>query len=442
MTTQTRLALTLACVELLGLAPLAGQTDSLVVRETARPCANMRQRPDPDARVKACLPPATRVLEIGVAPFWRKVRLADWRTGWVSKQALEQVTRAAPATPLGVSPTTPVTPPATVLPTDDHWLEVHVVDVGQGDGIWIHTPDDGLPDNGIFDGRNIVIDGGPDGSDGRNQIYHYLQPQAPEGAIIDALIVTHPHDDHYPGAQSILRHYQVRDYYDPGYPSRSSKYLSFRRDVAAERADGQHIVQHIGRAQFGQPDWGRELQVRFLYAYDSTAALGSGNTRVNNASVVLRIVYGTQSFLFMGDAEGKERANRPDAARYVERWLLDSVAPADLMSTVLKVAHHGSETSSTLPFIRAVDPRVVIVASGRRKYGPRFLPDSSTLRRYCDQSAGIRIYRTDQDDAAEGRTAATDADGDHILIRTNGTVLLVDALSAGTRVTPTACDVN
>jgi competence protein ComEC len=435
---MTRLAATLACAALLGAPPLVGQNDSLTVRETVRPCAKVRQRPDPDAGSKACLAPGTRVVGIGVVPFWRKVRLSDGRTGWVAKQALAE----APAGTVGVARSGAAdSAPAIPAAADDRWLEVHVVDVGQGDGIWIHTADDGIPGNGVFEGRNIIIDGGPDASDGRNELLHYLQRQAPDGAFIDALIVTHPHDDHYPGAQAILRHYQVRDYYDPGYPSSSSKYLSFRAVVAAERADGRAIVQHIGRAHFGQPDWGRELQVQFLYAYDSTADLGSGNTKVNNASIVLRIGYGTQSFLFMGDAEGKERAAAPDAARYVERWLLDSVGPG-LKSTVLKIAHHGSETSSTLPFIRAVNPRVVVVASGRRQYGPRFLPDASTLRRYCDHDPAIRIYRTDENDAAEHRTTANDADGDHVVLRTNGTVLLVDAFSAGTPVTPTACEAN
>lgn len=428
-----RLAAALACMALLPSAPLAGQDDSLVVRESAQPCARARQRPDPDARSKACLAPGTRVAGIGVAPFWRKVRLPDGRTGWLPKRALERVTVAVAVTP-GDSVPRP--------PEEDRWLEVHVVDVGQGDAVWIHTPDDGIPGNGIYEGRNIIIDGGPDGSDGRNQLLRYLRERAPDGAIIDALIVTHPHDDHYPGALGVLRHYQVREYYDAGYPSRSAKYLAFRRAVAAESAEGRAIVQRIGRVRFGRPDWGRELEVQLLYAYDSTAALGSGSTRENNASIVLRLVYGTQSFLFMGDAEGKQRAQRPDSARYVERWLLDSVGPAGLKSTVLKVAHHGSETSSTLPFIRAVDPRVVVVASGRRKYGPRFLPDPSTLRRYCDHNPAIRIYRTDENDAAERRTAATDADGDHVLIRTNGTALLVDAYSAGARVTPTTCQAN
>lgn len=442
VTPVTRLAAVLAWAAWLAPPPLAGQTDSLAVRETARPCARVRQRPARDARWKACLAPGTRVAGIGVAPFWRKVRLVDGRTGWVAKQALEEIHDTTPAArPAAAVAATP-SASAITLATNDRWLEVHVVDVGQGDGIWIHTPDDGIPGNGMFEGRSIIIDGGPDGSDGRNELLRYLRSHAPEGAIIDALIVTHPHDDHYPGALGILRHYQVREYLDPGYPSAGSEYLSFRRAVAAESADGRAIVQRIGRAQFGRPDWGRELEARFLYAYDSAAALGSGNTRVNNASIVLRIAYGTQSFLFMGDAEGKDRADAAVSASYVERWLLDSVGAAGLASTILKVAHHGSETSSTLPFIRAVDPRVVVVASGRRRYGPHFLPDASTLRRYCDHNAAIRIYRTDENDAAERRTAATDADGDHVVIRTNGAVLLVDAYSAGARVTPTTCEAN
>ena len=65
--------------------------------------------------------------------------------------------------------------------------------------------------------------------------------------------------------------------------------------------------------------------------------------------------------------------------------------------------------------------------------------DASTLRRYCAHGAGTRIYRTDQDDDTEGRTTANDADGDHVVIRTNGRVTTVEAYSAGRRITQTAC---
>jgi beta-lactamase superfamily II metal-dependent hydrolase len=199
-------------------------------------------------------------------------------------------------------------------------------------------------------------------------------------------------------------------------------------------------VKHIGRASLGTPDWGSELQVRFLSVWPgASAGLGSGNTVENNASIVLRIQYGSQSILLMGDAEGKDREDDGSTARYVEKLLLEASGPGSLRSTVLKIAHHGSETSSTMPFIAAVDPDYVIVSSGRRKYGTRYLPDASTLKRYCDHKPATRIYRTDQDDEAEGRTGATDGDGDHIVIRTNGTTTTVEAYSAGTRITQTAC---
>jgi hypothetical protein len=210
--------------------------------------------------------------------------------------------------------------------------------------------------------------------------------------------------------------------------------------VAAESAGGQPVIQHIGRASFGTPGWGSELDIRFLYAYPGVSdGLGSGSTLENNAGIVLRIAYGTQSILLMGDAEGKEREDAATPAQYAEKWLLDSVGAADLKSTVLKIAHHGSETSSTTPFIEAVDPDYVIVSSGRRKYGGRFLPDATTLQRYCTHKASTRIYRTDQDDAAEGRTAATDADGDHVIIRTNGKLTTIEAFSGGQAISQTSC---
>jgi competence protein ComEC len=415
---------------ILSLAPicvLAGQEPvRLTVRADARPCLNIRARPESDARAFECLLPGTTIEAVGTAPYWRQVRLADQRIGWAAKKFLDMT--ATPA----------VAPSRT--DRDDAWLEVHVVDVGQGDGIWIHTFDDNIPGNGRYEGYNVIIDGGPDALDAKNQLLRYVLEKAHERAVIDALVISHPHDDHYPGAEGILRHFEVREFYDPGYPKEGARWERFRALVNRERFRGGSIVQHVGRANFGTPDWGSELRVHFLYAYPGRASgLGRGNTLENNASIVLRLEYGSQSILFMGDAEGKDRADRPDAPKYAERFLLDSVGSAGLRSTVLKLAHHGSETSSTVPFIEAVDPDHVIVSSGRKSYGGTFLPDASTLARYCDHKATTLIYRTDQDDALEGRTTATDADGDGIIVRTNGQETFIEAHSAGSRITPTAC---
>jgi competence protein ComEC len=416
---------------LLAFAPVvalvAQEPVQFTVREDLAACLKVRARPESSAPSFICLDPGTPVEAVGVAPYWRQIRLQDGRTGWAAKRFLE--ISAAPAVV-----------PTTSHDRDDAWLEIHVVDVGQGDGIWIHTFDDNIPGNGRYEGYNIIVDGGPDASDAKNELLRYVMEKAHERAAIDALIITHPHDDHYPGAEGILRHFEVREFYDSGFNKEGPKWAGFLGRVRVERFEGSRILERVGRDRFGNPDWGSELQVRFLYAYPGDRDdLGSGNTLENNASIVFRIEYGNQSILFMGDAEGKDRASPPDTPKYAERFLLDSLGAAALRSTVLKIAHHGSETSSTLPFIAAVDPDYVVVSSGRKSYSGRYLPDQTTLQRYCDHKPGTRIYRTDQDDETEGRTIANDADGDHIVISTNGRETRIQPYSAGNPITPTAC---
>ena len=408
---------------------LAQAPVQFAVSDDVSSCLVVRARPQSSAPSIACLNPGTQVQAVGTAPYWRQIRLTSGNTGWAAKKFLEIV--AAPS----VAPATE--------DRDDAWLEVHVVDVGQGDGIWIHTFDDNIPGNGRYEGYNIIVDGGP--RDPTRPLLRYVLDQAHERAVIDALIISHPHDDHYHGAEGILNHFDVREFYDSGILN-GRDWDRFRHLVDLERFEGRPITQHVGRSTFGTPSWGSELQVSFLYAdpgqRDGLGSAGTG-TRINNASIVFRLQYGSQSILFMGDLEGKERDAPPSEVKYAERLLLDSVDFTALRSTVLKVAHHGSETSSTNRFIDAVDPRYVVVSSGRRPYGRqpniRFLPDKATLQRYCDHSDSTLIYRTDQDDEAERRTAMTDADGDHIVISMNGKETRIQAFSAGNPITPTAC---
>src|SRR6185436_597907 len=148
-------------------------------------------------------------------------------------------------------------------------------------------------------------------------------------------------------------------------------WASFMSDVQTTKLEGQTATLHMGRANFGALDWGRELQVEVLYAYPGQpTGVGSGNTVENNASSVLKLTYVQHSLLFMGDAEGKDRGDAPDTPKFAEEILLHD--PAKLKATVLKIAHHGSETSSSLPFINAVDPDYVVVMSGRKSFGGTF----------------------------------------------------------------------
>ena len=401
-------------------------SQSYVVRDSVTNCVNVRIDHDDGASSIACLIAGTAVTVVDVVPYWREITFGDSR-GWIAKKFIE------PAA-------TPPVAPDTSIPADA-FLEIHFVDVGQGDAIWIQTHDDGIDGNGRFEGHSIVIDGGPYSSDIENPFRGYIEDVGHHGAVIEALIVTHPHSDHYRGAETISRHFDIQHYYDPGYPSNKSGYLSFLAamqgtDSAAPRAE----TVHIGLDNFGVLDWGRELDAEFLYAWPgSNQGLGSGSTAENNASIVLRLQYGEHTFLFMGDAEGKDRGDSASTPRYVEKILLNN-PPDRLKATVLKIAHHGSETSSTIPFIQAVDPEIVVVQSGRHAFGGTFLPDSSTLERYCLHNSNIRIYRTDQNDEAAGLLGRDALDNDHIVIRSNGVgAPTVTAMDGGTAIQIEAC---
>jgi competence protein ComEC len=406
----------LASVLILIIVSAALHAQTATIRSES--CVYLRAAPRQTAKKLDCLSPGTTVSILGSAPYWRRVSDGD-QQGWIAKKYLE----AASGTPV----------------TEDQWLEVHIVDVGQGDGIWIRTPDDGVANN-RYEGRNIVIDGGPDASDQNNAFFAYLQRFAHPDAVIDTMIVTHPHTDHYKGARSLLAHYDVRAIYDPGYPKQGPDYQSFLQLAQAE----PNAAVMIGQDNFAPLAWGDELEAEILYAYGANADLGSkANTKENNASIVLHLKYGELVFLFMGDAEGKERDSDPATPKYIEAYLLAN-HPTHLKANVLKIGHHGSETSSTLPFIEAVDPAVVLVSSGRKNFGsaarPVFLPDETTLARYCCHNPATRIYRTDQDDEAEGHTPSSDTDGDHIILRTNGRELIVMAHSNGLPITIDSCE--
>jgi competence protein ComEC len=394
--------------------------ESNLYRVNTNNCLHLRASPNKSAPIQGCLPPGTLVSVLGSIPYWREVHADGYADGWAAKKFLE------PAAPSVGGEDLTITIPS------DAWLEIHFVDVGQGDAIWIHTHDDSKDGNGKFEGYNIVIDGGPYSADPKNKLLSYLEGKGHHGANIDALIVTHPHNDHFNGAETISRHFHVRDYYDPGYPQTKKSYQEFIAALQGANGEGPRAERlHMGRSQFGTLDWGKELTVEVLYAWPGNpTGLGSANTRINNASIVLRVQYGKHIFLFMGDAEGKAR-NGSSETKYVEKILLESVGPAKLKSTVLKIAHHGSDTSSSLPFIRSVDPDIVVVLSGRKNFQGTFIPDKTTLERYCCHNSKIRIYRTDQNDEEDGLSEAQAADGDHIVIRTNGEELKVQALQGG-----------
>jgi beta-lactamase superfamily II metal-dependent hydrolase len=312
--------------------------------------------------------------------------------------------------------------------TGDPYLRVSFIDVGQGDAIWIKGPDreNGMP------GGNIIIDGGPDRGN-RNRLIKYLQAKAyglAPGAVIDCVVATHPHDDHYPGLLDVLAQYQVAQIVDSGYPKErttptgaASQFELFRRAALAERVEGRpsRFIE-LRQTTDRQLECGN-LQARIIHADSADLKdMGAGNTRENNASTVLQLKFGSFTFLFMGDAEGKERGDSATASRFVERLLLERAKsePDLLRADVLKVGHHGSETGSTLEFIRAVRPAVIVIMSGRKPFNGTFIPDRSVLDRYRQENPRLVVLRTDESDAQERRDTTDDQDGDDVYMYTDG----------------------
>lgn len=241
-------------------------------------------------------------------------------------------------------------------------LEIHAIDVGQGDAYAIHTPD----------GRWILVDAGPRTERfdaGRARVVPFLLAHGVRR--LDALVLTHPDVDHIGGAPAVLDAFAVGTVVDPGLAAGKDLYLGLldqarRRDVSWIAARRGHVVR-IG-----------EVALHFLYP--DSASL-DGTVEANQVSVAFRLEYRKFRGLFLGDLPAE-----------VERELARAGAD-DLRAEFLKVAHHGSRTSTSDALLTAATPSVAVISVGRRnRYGH---PDPAVLERL--RSRDIRILRTDRD---------------------------------------------
>ena len=256
-------------------------------------------------------------------------------------------------------------------------MELHVLDVGQGDALALRTPR----------GRWILVDAGrrwEGGDAGRRTVVPYVRRFGGEVAVF---VLSHAHDDHAGGAASVVAALAPSRWWEPAFISTSATY---RGALQALRTKGVawHRVRPSDRWRLD----GLEMTV---LAPDS--AWTASQKDVNETSVVLRVAYGHVAFLLMGDAESAE-----------ERWLVDNTDPELLRADVLKVGHHGSKTSSTIPLVDAVRPRLGVISVGAdNQYGH---PSPETLALFGD--LGIPLLRTDR----EG-TFVVESDGREVVVR-------------------------
>jgi DNA internalization-related competence protein ComEC/Rec2 len=244
------------------------------------------------------------------------------------------------------------TPTQTPLTVPTNLLKVHFIDVGQGDAILIQTPA----------GQNMLVDAGE--NDQGDVVVNYLIAQGVKE--LDIVVGTHPHSDHIGGLDTVINHFPVKYIY---MPKATNNTESFRDVLTAVKNKGLKIS--TAKAGVVLPLEG--VDCRFI------APVKDSYEELNNYSGVIRLDYGSQSFLLTGDAGTESEA----------QMLSSGIA---IKSTVLKVGHHGSSTSTSTKFLKAVAPQYAVIMVGRDN--PYNHPHNQTLTKLTE--TGIKIYRTDQ----------------------------------------------
>lgn len=228
-------------------------------------------------------------------------------------------------------------------------LEVHFIDVGQGDAILVKTP-----------GKNILIDAGWRG----DTVVNYLRSEGVES--LDLVIGTHPHADHIGGLINVMEQISVREVFDPGVVHTTKTFEDYLTVI-----DQKNIIFTEGRTGL-ERDIGGGAVLEIIHPSSPS------EDHLNNASIVARVAFGQISFLFTGDAEKEAEGEILNRGYNPE-------------STILKVGHHGSSTSTTQAFLRAVNPEAAVIMCGEdNQYGH---PHEETVDRLT--AAGVDIYRTD-----------------------------------------------
>lgn len=242
----------------------------------------------------------------------------------------------------------PLLQPESQLPEGSSF-QVHFIDVGQADAALI-----------LCDDMAMLIDGG--NSADSDLIYTYLKKHNVKH--LDYIVSTHPHEDHVGGLSGALQYATVGIAYSP-VTSFSTKAFNNFKSALSQQGVTLSVPSVGTRFDLGS-------------ATCQILAVNTETADTNNTSIVLRIVYGETSFLFTGDAETP-----------VEQLLVNN--GFELKSTVLKVGHHGSYSSTSYVFLREVMPEYAVIPVGKdNDYGH---PHDIVLSRLRD--ADVTLYRSD-----------------------------------------------
>ncbi|WP_163529515.1 ComEC/Rec2 family competence protein [Halobacillus ihumii] len=236
-------------------------------------------------------------------------------------------------------------------------LQVHFIDVGQGDASLIELPN----------GENLLIDAG-DNYEG-DTVVNYIQQEGV--SHLEYVVGTHPHADHIGGLDDVIYSISVEKVYMP-----DKTYTSQTYEDVLNAMDDRGVSLY--EAQAGVALVNQRVDGKNLKVYMVAPVYEDDYSDTNNWSTVIKVEYGSTSFLFTGDAEETAEIDMINTGQ-------------NLNADILKVGHHGSDSSSSKAFLDAVDPSVAVISVGvGNSYGH---PESTVINRLKNHVDSI--YRTD-----------------------------------------------
>lgn len=236
-------------------------------------------------------------------------------------------------------------------------LRVSFFDVGQGDSIFIQTPDK----------KDILIDGGPD-----KTIIKKLGKTMPFwDKTIDLIIITHPHSDHISGLIEVIKRYKIKKIFYTGVSYNSETYEELLSQIK------QNKIKLIKITKKQDITLNSNLKLKILFPNENLCEKNIEN--LNNTSIITKLIYNQNSFLFAADAEHE-----------IEQTLLNS--KTDIKADILKVGHQGASDSSSLKFLQKVNPQIAIISVGENnKFGH---PSLRVIKRL--EKLNAKVFRSDQ----------------------------------------------
>ncbi|HOV80941.1 MAG TPA: MBL fold metallo-hydrolase [Bacillota bacterium] len=258
-------------------------------------------------------------------------------------------------TPENVQPSVQAEPPYTAeLFQKTDTLRVHFLDVGQGDSILVQFPNS----------KNMLVDAGP--PEAANRIINYLRNNGV--STVNYLVATHPHADHIGSMPAVIKSFPAGEVFMPGVTTNTQ---IFRDLLAAIKSEGLQITKAKAGVVILEEG---NLSAFFL------APCKDSYESLNNYSAVIKIEWGDTAFLLTGDAE--EQSEFEMLVSNVETPKAD----------VLKVGHHGSQSSTSVAFLGAVSPKYAVISAAKNNDYNH--PHRETIEKL--DKAGITTLRTDK----------------------------------------------